>query len=59
MSADFLSAVITGLETAGPWALRWCGLSAAVVAVVAGCRAAAEIARRLENYANQPREEEL
>lgn len=58
MSTDILPAAITGLETAGSWALWWCGLSAAAVAIVAGCRATAEITRRLEQYANQPREEE-
>lgn len=55
--ADFVHAVIAGLETAGSWALWWCATTAAVVAVVAGCRATAEITRRLEHYTNQPREE--
>ena len=46
MSTDFLSAVIDGLETAGPWAAWWVGVTAAVVVAVAGCRAGAAIARR-------------
>ena len=46
MSTDFLSAVIDGLETAGALAVWWVALSAAVVVVVAGCRAQAAIARR-------------
>lgn len=63
MSADFVHAVTVGLETAGRWALWWCGLCAAVLAIVAVCRAGAAIARRrhtrrgirrLERYANQP-----
>lgn len=60
---DFVHAVITGLETAGTWALWWCATTATVLALVVGCRAGAAIARRhhsrrgirrLEHYANHP-----
>jgi hypothetical protein len=59
----FLSAVIDGIETAGPWAVWWVAVTTAVLVVVAVCRAGAAIGRqrhirqgirRLENYANHP-----